>query len=491
MKRWQIAVTVALAVGLGTGALMSWVFRADLQAAMWTWSASRPLSGAQLEALERCEDPGWIGVLRALSAPAPEGCEADAVARLAAVHAQRGPRRAWLQHLAAHAGQPPTVRVHAALALMWAGEPVAADVSILLSDPALDARLRQVVVQELVEGELPSGWEDPGLALEVDVARALAGASIAPLGTWLDLEALVPRAPAEQRAAVVRAVLDAHGLPLAAVTEARAQRHGGSPITAVAPAHLDLVLATRCRAYASPACVDLARELQRAESPRTQVLVDLPQPLWDTLYDGDVSRVELASAHLGEWAEWIGQAPEPRRSLRLLGTVAYGRRSLDPEKLRLGQGGDPLRVVLQRRGAPWATALAGRALAERVGVDLEVRQLDGVLVLSSGGHHAAVGLCGEPGSVPEVVDGEPVPDAEVLVRATLEALDAAILRDDFELARRLAVLAEGLDAEVAAGAIAQVDARWPPSEARALGRLAGGLLHPRVPAVPRQAALCE
>lgn len=453
--RWKRTVggSIAGLVVLGAVAAM-WM----LPGANPTWSAvvaRLSLDADEQAAIAACEDPGWDGLVKVLAQDLDVECPggwfaASAAAYVATSVPDAAGRRAWLQRQARRKGSARR-QARAASALMWVGD-VGGGHALTLAITAPDApvAVRDALAREIAWDDEGLALADPALARHAALARLEEGDLTEARGVALWLRADLLRSPDDGLARRVDVAARAVGLD--AGTRRQWLDALASGRTVQGPPELVVPFRQRgasCASITSAECVALIADLLEATAEMDQpggevwTTVSLPSsaaravPLWQLWFEGDAGAVMVASAEVGRVGAWVASLPEEQRAGAVLAQVAYPAANTAP-------GGDLLTLLETRRGPPWTAALGALVLADAGGVDATVYAVDDGVVLGVGEWLAAVGACGAVIEVPDRLP-EPVSEHVVLALAALEAATEAASREQWELARALAVLASRLD----------------------------------------------
>lgn len=440
--RWLAGTGVASALVVGV-AVAAWTWGQD---AWWAAAVTWPLDEEEAAAVEACEDPGWIGLLRVLEQDLDAPCAADWFADAGKPHlTKRHLRRVrWLRGVAEDGERSPRARFRAASALLVGGHETLPGLAILTRGESLSAG-RARLADAISEGRWPVEWADPDLRGDAAL-RVLAEDDVGVMHraiARLRHEALFDDGDAAARARMADAGLDLVGLG-GGVLEAALDRRDGGLSQYALPVSLHATVVNRgqvCRERAAAACLHLVADLledriDAAERP-ARVAVRTPVPLWEVLHDRAPASVGVRADAVGAVAHWVGETEAAARPRRLLATVAGG------ESAHNGAAGDPAAVLRHHRGPPWTTALTALAIAEVADVEVAVAADGAGVWLTVGDEALRVQACGVRLPIAEGEDpGAAWPADAVLAQAALEAAAAATERSDV---RRLTAFAARMD----------------------------------------------
>jgi len=447
---------------VGAAGVALWIYG---QAMYWASASTWPLKAQEQAAVQACEDPGWLGLLKIVEQDLDVDCPATWYADVARDHLKpRHRQRArWLVDIAQDDNRPARARFRAGTALMLSGRDAPAELAVM-------ARVAGARADDLVdaasEGDWPADWMEPGLRDRVQ-ARSMSiedPEAVDALILGLERAATLREDPAASRE-LAAVALDALGLDQELMSLVVERRQQGLPVGDV-PADLTrslmndgrvcvgeglqepgclLWLAERLAPYGSEVAPD------ESTSPKDGPADRWVEVIWSLEHEQEPRRVRRLQTELGRAADWVAEpddgADRARRLWALLLAGLPDKRAQDLGELTLERG------WTLHTGPPWSRALLAHVLGEQAGVPVRVgRQGQAGVWVKLADQALLLGPCGGVTDVPPEA-AEPVswPARAIAAQAAIEEAQAASGRGEPVLARRLARLAERLDPVGAAG----------------------------------------
>lgn len=385
MKRmlpWLLLDVVLIGAALGVVRLQE-----DALTRLWWRIASQQLPTVEeLQAVQDCADPGWIGLLRVLEQDLGTDCPLAWFPEVGAGQVEsmgRGERRralAWLRAAWRDPQRTASQRLQVGLVLGRAGEvPEGLGAAVRAPDAPQDGPW--LVASWVRQGHVPPSHVDPALRELAELQQVLDDgdpseiALPAVLERWAALRVALPAEPGRE---LVELALEMGGWTEQglrdAAAQARAEARSGR-WTAREERLLARVDDTTCRVL-DPACLSVAAAVAR--SGEGSELADLEDGAsrgatsgpWADAWSAAVRAAgwredarRTREIELARWSAWIAAAPSD--SVRFARVMA----ALDdrPEQVPPSPGAWP-----ENRSSPWARALVAGQMAELAGVAVSV-----------------------------------------------------------------------------------------------------------------------
>ncbi len=446
-QRW-VALLVVMLLVVGASSIVWSLSRTRVLFSIWSTVSEWPLNKSERLRVADCRPLGWWTWLKIVARDQTPRCgEVWTVGSLAGkVHGDV--REAWLKDWVEAEASTPLRRLRSSLALTVAGrvsprEPAWLSLATDLP-PLAEPGLAAAVAQDAEWGvHLGPHWMALGELWAVSVSGYALEHALEPLEAVRVLDE-----PAARREAAV-AVARALGVSSDLAEDARHRRRRGLGVRDY-PA--DWAWTIQRHPTCEAPCLDLWADLLRVEidreygEPRNEPDVDPALEPLGRLIGYDKGRAAGLAWWLGAATRWVAAAPDPAGRLASLG---LGSPDGEP---------DPVRVVFDRGGTPWATVAVLDELGRRAGVSVEIR-LDrtGGLWAAIGEHRRSGTVCGGSAQ-PASPAGNPLGRIELHAAALAEAAARAAADEEPIEALRLATAAEGLAPDFAAGVLSEVRA---------------------------------